>query len=269
MSNSIDDYWRGGPLRGWVAEVVAGVRIDLARLHRVWMGLAFDHAHRDDYSVVEGWTPQTTGGTVRYRLWAALGVLPLLVVYPLSVLGLVVRFYARRLDRASASLGVAGIVLLSVVVWGVLTVATYASAIAFEGLVAVAIAGGVATVSAVLALLATRRPGRGWTLLAGYPLGVTAIFLPPVVASLYSPTLAAVVFPHSTSLAALLLDTVLQVGGIAEFIRASFELEGVAYVGMWFGLAVPVGWLLGGLVTLADAVRSSRPAVDPATYHRG
>ncbi|MDX1745502.1 MAG: hypothetical protein R3324_06155, partial [Halobacteriales archaeon] len=85
-----------------------------------------------------------------------------------------------------------------------------------------------------------------------------AFFLPPVVAALYSPSLAEVVFPRSQVLAIWLLDTVLAVGGINEFLRARFELVGLAYVGMWFGLAVPIGWALGLLVTLANLVRPTR-----------
>jgi len=53
----------------------------------------------------------------------------------------------------------------------------------------------------------------------------------------------------------LLLENPLSVAGVAEFLRSRFTLVGFAYVGMWFGLAVPVGWLLGLLVTLADFVR--------------
>lgn len=248
---------------------LAAVRADLGRLHGGWMGLAFEAEHRGEYSVVQRRVPRTTAGAIAYWLWAALGVLPLLVVYPLSVLGLATRYYARRLDRWTASVGVAGVVGLSVVAWGLLTAATYLSPIAFEGLVAVAVAGVVATGSAVCAFYATRRGGRLATVGIGYPLGVTAIFLPPVVASLYSPTLASVVFPRSTSLAIWLLDYPLQVGGLAAFIRSAFDLQGVAYVGMWFALAVPVGWLLGGLTALAGAVRPrGAPSPDDGFVYR-
>lgn len=265
MSNQSDER-AGRTVPPWAAATVDAIRVDLASLHAAWMGLAFDRELQESYSVVEDWKPQTTRDVLWYRFWAVVGVLPLVVVYPLYVLGLATRFYSRRLDRWSASLGVVGVVLVSVVAWGALTVATYLAPVAFEGLVAVAVAGVVATVSAVLALFVTRNGGRASTVAAGYPLGVTALFLPPVVASLYSPTLAAVVFPRSTTLAIVLLDTVLQVGGLAEFIRATFELEGVAYVGMWFALAVPVGWMLGGIVTLANAVGPSGAASDGSLH---
>ena len=238
-----------------VADTVSAVRVDLSWLHASWMDLAFSRELGGDHSVVEREEPATARGAAGYRLWAALGALCLLVVYPLFVLGLATRFYARRIDRLSAALGFAGVALLSVFVWGALTTLTYLLPIAFEGFVAVAVASVVATVSAVLALYVTRLPGRLSTVLVGYPLGVTALFLPPVVASLYSPTLASFVFPNSYSLAVWLLDNVLAFGGIAAFFRRTFVLEGVAYVGMWFLLAVPTGWILGALVALADRVR--------------
>jgi len=119
----------------------------------------------------------------------------------------------------------------------------------------VAAAGGVATVSAALAVVFTRVGGRVTTVVLAYPFAVTAIFLPPVVAALYSPTVAEVVFPRSETLAIWILDNVLDYGGIAGYVRDTFDLEGLAYVAMWFGLAVPVGWILGMLVTMANLVR--------------
>ncbi|MFB6106062.1 MAG: hypothetical protein ABEJ70_03720 [Halobacteriaceae archaeon] len=235
-----------------VADAAQAVWADLRRLHAAWVTTAFQP---EDLPVTERRVPRTARGVWAYRLWSGIGACSLVVAYPLFVLGLAARYYARRLDRLSAALGVAGVALLSTVVWGALTAATYLSPIASEGVVAVAVAGVVATASAVLALSVTRRTGRPGTVAVGYPLAVTALFLPPVVASLYSPTLASVVFPRSESLAVWLLDNVLAVGGVAAFIRATFELEGLAYVGMWFGLAVPTGWVLGALVTLATRVR--------------
>lgn len=239
--------------------VLDAVRIDLVRLHESWMGLVFPRNRKDAHEVYGHFAPETTAGAVSYRLWAAVGLLLLPVVYALAVLGLATRFYSRRVDRTAASLGLVGVVLVSVVTWGALSVVTYVSNVSYGGFVAVALAGVVATVSAALAFECNRRGGRKATVLLAYPFGVTAIFLPPVVAALYSPALAAIVFPRSESLAIWILDTLLSYGGIATFIRATFELEGIAYVGMWFGLAVPVGWALGGLVTLADALRPSEP----------
>jgi hypothetical protein len=76
-----------------------------------------------------------------------------------------------------------------------------------------------------------------------------------VVAALYSPTLGGIIFPNSEQLAIFILDNVLFIGGLNELLREQFALEGVYYALMWFGLAVPVGWGLGVLVTFADLVR--------------
>ena len=56
----------------------------------------------------------------------------------------------------------------------------------------VAAAGGVATVAAGLAVVLSRRGGRLTSVLLAYPAAMTALFLPPVVAALYSPALAGV-----------------------------------------------------------------------------
>ena len=81
------------------------------------------------------------------------------------------------------------------------------------------------------------------------------IFLPPVVAALFSTTVAQYVIPGSDALASWILLDLLGSNSIAQFLEAEFELEGPAYIIMWLGFSFPLGWLLGTLVTLADLVR--------------
>lgn len=235
--------------------IVADVQYDLSRLHGLWMALAFPQL-RDTHPVVDRWTPRTTRERVTYRAWAVLGGLGLLVGYPLAVLGLLVRFHVRRVDRTTTRLGAIGTVLLAVIAWGALT-ALARVRFSTEGFLAVAAAGTVAVVATVLALVFGRVGGRGTTVFVAYPFAVVAVFLPPVVAALYSPTLANVVFPRSETLAVWLLDSVLAYGGLNTLLRQRFDLVGFAYVAMWGALAVPVGWGLGILVTLANLVRPS------------
>jgi hypothetical protein len=233
--------------------IVSAVQYDLRTLHGLWMALAFPQL-RESHPVMGRWQPQTTGQRLGYRLWAVLGGVGLFVGYPLTVVGFAVRFYVRRFDRTTTRIGVVGTVLLAVLVWGALT-ALARVRFSPEGFLAVAAAGTVAVVATVLALGVSHFGGRVATVVFAYPLGVIAVFLPPVVAALYSPTLASVVFPESESLAIWLLDNVLVVGDLNAWLRARFDLVGFAYVGMWGGLAVPVGWGLGFVVTLANLVR--------------
>lgn len=247
-------------------QTTRAVRVDLERLHDGWMRLRFPGDLSDDHSVIEHWQPSTTRGIMAFRLWAILGALLVVLVYPLFVVGLATRFYSRRIDRVSASLGFIGVAAVSLLVWGAFTALTYIAPIAFEGFVAVAIAGVVATISSVLALYFTRVDGRAVTVALGYPFGMTALFLPPVVAALYSRILASIIFPRSETIAIWLLDNLLQYGGIAAFIRATFELDGAGHVGMWFGLAFPSGWILGTLVTLTYVIQRAderNPLDDP------
>lgn len=244
--------------------LIQAIRIDLVRLHETWMGLIFPRQRDTKHSVLGKWKPSSTMGMAKYRTWGVLGVIILLLLYPLAVIGLATRFYSSRIDKSAASLGFIGVLGVSIIVWGALSAAAYVSKISFEGFIAVVAAGGVASISAVLALFFTRIDGRFTTVVFAYPFGVTALFLPPVVAALYSPTLASVVFPRTESIAIWLLDNVLTYRNINAYIRANFDLEGLAYVGMWFGIAVPVGWLLGILVTLANVVRPTPAHGEPA-----
>ena len=238
---------------GTVLSLVADVGYDLRRLHGLWMALLFPQL-RDSHPVVSRWTPETTRERATYRAWATVGALGLLVGYPLAVLGLLVRFHVRRFDRTATRLGAVGTVILAVVVWGALT-ALARVRFSAEGFLAVAAAGTVAVVSTMLALFFRWLGGRVVTVLIAYPFAVVAVFLPPVVAALYSPTLATVVFPRSETLAIWLLDNALTYRNLNTLLRQRFELAGFAYVAMWGGFAVPVGWVFGVLVTLANLVR--------------
>jgi hypothetical protein len=42
---------------------------------------------------------------------------------------------------------------------------------------------------------------------------------------------------------------------VETYLVENFERDGLAHVIIWFGASVPVGWVLGFVVTLADLVR--------------
>jgi hypothetical protein len=233
------------------------IRVDLKRLHETWMELLFQRQRGADDTVLGKYTPDSTAGMAGYRLWGAVGVLVVAVLYPLAVVGFAARYYAGRLDSAATRLGVLGVVVLTALVWGALTVVSLFQ-FSTEGFVAVAAASVVATVSAALAVLFARVGGRGTTILLAYPFAVTAVTMPPVVAAFFSTTLAGLVFENTDTLAVWLLDNALAAGGIAEFFRDTFELEGPTYAVLWFAFSLPVGWFLGILVSLANLVRPSR-----------
>lgn len=233
--------------------IVSGIRADVQELHDYWMAIVFPQLRRT-HAVMGRWRPASAGQRAAFYVWGALGALALLVGYPLLVLGFATRFYSRRADSTATRIGLVGVLVLSAVVWGLLTLLARLR-FSPEGFLAVAAASAVAVTSAGLAVVFSRVGGRATTVLLSYPMAMNAFFLPPVVAALYSPSLAGVVFPESTTLARWLLDNVLVVGNINSYLRARFTLEGAAYVAMWSAIAVPVGWLLGAVVTLADAVR--------------
>lgn len=233
--------------------LLGAIRIDVLRLHETWMELLFPR-QLDASHVLGKWKPETTPQKVGYYLWAALGVLPVLVGYPLLLVGFATRYYAARLDSAVTRIGVLGVVGIATLVWGALTVVTHFQ-LSTEAFLAVGAASVVAVVAAGLAALFAKVGGRITSVLLAYPAAMTALFLPPVVAALFTPSLGNVIFPNSTELAIWILDTVLAVGGINEWLRANFTLEGTGYVLMWLALSVPAGWLLGLLVALADLIR--------------
>ncbi len=238
--------------------LMTGIRVDLRNLHDQWMGLVFPRQRAAPHAVLGRWRPDQPAEKVSYYTWWLIGAPLVLFLYPLVLLGYITRFYTRRLDHAAARIGVLGVVLLCVLAWGALTAVAFVQ-LPWEGFIAVGAAAIVATVSAVLAYVFARVDGRVVTVLFAYPFAMNAIFLPPVVAALFSETMWAFVFHPSNALAIWILDTLLWVGGINEMLRAMFDLqEGLNLVAMWVGIAAPIGWMLGVVVTIADLVRPRR-----------
>jgi len=240
--------------------VVDGIAVDLKRLHETWMEIVYPRQRDAGDTVLGTWKPDTSLGMALYRAWSALGVPVISIVYPLVLLGAFVRFQTRRISGTATRLGLLGVVFLSILLWGGLAaLARYEPGqidLAAGGFVAVAVAGGVATLCAALAVGARAIGGRATTVALAYPFAMTAIFLPPVVAALYSTAVADVVLTRSDTLARwFLFDFLGESSPVTEFFVQNFTREGVAYVIMWLGITVPLGWVLGSLVTLADLVR--------------
>jgi hypothetical protein len=235
------------------SELIAAVRADFIRLLTAWRELLFS-TNSDSHPVRNRWRPQTTKDRFVFWSWSGLGTVLIAVTYPFAVAGFWVRYVTRRLNRIATGLGLLAIIAVVAVTWSALTALAWGEFSA-SGFKAVLTASVVATVSAGLAWGTARTGGRRLTLLATYPFVVAAIFLPPVTAALFSPTLGEIILPRSTSLAEWILDTILFVGDLNAIIRQQFNLSGIAFVAMWSGLAVPIGWGLSLLVMFANAVR--------------
>jgi hypothetical protein len=234
--------------------VLSGMKVDILQLHETWMELMFPRQRGQQHSVLGKWKPRTSAGKFKYRVWGAIGALMIALLYPAMLVGLGARFYARRFDSAATRLGLVGTVLGMVVLWGALTALARVQ-LDPRGFYAVAAASAVAVLASIAAVTVATRGGRASTILVAYPAGMTALFLPPVVAALFSESLGGLIFPRSVSIAEVLLNNVASRLGVEQFFRQNFELEGLGYVLLWFGIAVPLGWLLGILVSLADLAR--------------
>jgi len=236
--------------------------LDVVRLHETWMEVVFPR-QLDPSTVLGKWKPETGPQKVGYYLWAALGAPLVAITYPLLLVGFATRFYAAKLDSAVARFGVVGAVIAAAILWGTLTLITHLQ-LQPDDVIAVGAASVVAVVSAALAATFSKVGGRFTSVLLAYPFAMTAIFLPPVVAALVTPTLEQLILPPSYDLARWILDTFLFVGGLNDVLRGAFDLEtfgeqwglpGLGYVLMWVGISVPLGWFLGALVALANLVR--------------
>ncbi|MFB6150402.1 MAG: hypothetical protein ABEJ40_01220 [Haloarculaceae archaeon] len=236
--------------------VVDAVRVDLRKFHETWMELLFPRQRGADQTVLGKWRPETTREKVTYRGWSALGVLVIAVLYPLALIGVVVRFNTRRIDVSVERLGAVGVFLLAVLVWGGLA-ALVEFRLDFPDQKANAIVGAsvVAIISTALALLFRKIDGRPVTVLLAYPFAVTAIFLPPVVAALLSDQVAQFSIAYSEDVRVFIQNQVLAEVGLKDYFVNNFEKSGLGYAAMWIAISFPIGWLLGIMVSLADFLR--------------
>ncbi|MFC7195600.1 hypothetical protein ACFQL4_14815 [Halosimplex aquaticum] len=113
----------------------------------------------------------------------------------------------------------------------------------------------MAVLSSALAVLFRSVGGRITTVVFAYPFGVTAIFLPPVVAALVSDDVAQFSIVYADQIAELARAEVLEPLGLRDDVAEKFDMTEFAYVLIWIGVSVPLGWLLGITVALADFIR--------------
>jgi hypothetical protein len=236
--------------------VVDAIKVDLRKFHETWMELVFPRQRDADHTVLGKWQPETPREKVTYRGWSALGVPLIGVLYPLALFGVIVRFHARKVDVSVEKLGAIGVFLLAVLVWGGLA-ALVEFRLNFPEDEANAIIGAsiVAIASTAFALLFRKLDGRPVSVVFAYPFAMTAIFLPPLVAALLSNQVAQFTIAYSEEIAVFIQNQVLAEVGLKDYFIRNFDRTGGAYVIMWVAISVPLGWLLGTTVALADFIR--------------
>jgi len=238
--------------------IVDAVRFDLKRMHETWMELVYPRQRNAEHTVLGKWKPQGGASLYFYRAWSTIGAPLVGLIYPFVLLGYFLRFQTRRINVTALKLGLPGILGLFVLLWGGLAALAkfqFASALDAGGVTAIIAASAVAIVAAALSYVCYRLGGRVVTVLLAYPFAMTAIFLPPVVAALFSTAVADVVLTRSDSLARWFVFQGPDLFGAKAFLVENFERDEFAHVIIWFAVSIPVGWLLGTLVTLADLVR--------------
>jgi len=237
--------------------LVEAIQYDVRVMHETWMEFLFPRQRGAADTVLGKWRPDDTAEVVGYRLWSALGVPVISVVYPLVLLGYFFRYQTRRVNLTAERLGFVGVVLVFTLLWGGLAALVYfrfASAFSEGGALAFAAASAVAVVSSALSYLFWRLDGRPVTVLLAYPFAITAIFLPPVVAALFSTALADIIVA-SDSLASWFVNDGPDVYGVIDYLEENFERQAYHHVLIWFVVSFPVGWILGTITSLAYLLR--------------
>jgi hypothetical protein len=240
---------------GTEQSLVAAIQYDFKLMHETWMEFFFPRQRGAEDTVLGKWQPETTRERITYRTWSALGIPVIAILYPLVLMGYFVRFQARKINVTAARLGIIGVVLVFILLWGGLVAVIwlqFSDTFTQLEIIAIAAASSVAVLSSALSYGFWRLGGRGSTVFLAYPFAMTAIFLPPVVAALFHPLLEDIIIARSDEMARWMFHNGPDV--ITEKLDRFDRQEG-HHVIIWFAISFPVGWLLGIMVTLADLIR--------------
>ncbi|MGM0604389.1 MAG: hypothetical protein ACQETB_01825 [Halobacteriota archaeon] len=242
--------------------LLGAIRIDIIRLHETWMEVVFPR-QLNPSQVLGKWKPESPLQKISYYGWGGLGLPLVMIGYPLLLVGFATRYYAGKFNTAATRLGILGVLLVSILVWGALSAVAHLQ-LSADGFLAVVAASVVATFAAGLAVLFARVGGRGTTVVFAYPAAMTALFLPPIVAAISYEPWGSIILPASYDLAVWILANPLRVAGVNEILHSmgnldtfgeQYGLPGLGYVLMWLGISIPLGWGLGALVALANLIR--------------
>lgn len=233
------------------------IKYDVQIMHETWMEFFFPRQRNAEDTVLGKWKPETTREVFTYRTWSALGVPIISIVYPLVLMGYFFRYQTRKINLTAVRLGFFGVLVVFTIIWGGLAALVYLEfRWAFDegGVLAIVAASGVAIISSGLSYLFWRLDGRFITVLLAYPFAMTAIFLPPIVAALFSTALADIIVA-SDSLAYWFVNEGPGLFGFIDYLEENFDRQEYHHVIIWFAVSFPIGWTLGIITTLAYLVR--------------
>lgn len=236
-----------------MVELVENIRADLNRLYSNWMSIRYPRFN-NPHSVIGKYTPEGSVDSFLYYIWSFIGIVVSSFIYPIALVGLGVRFGASGIKRTVSSLGIIGTMLVFLFTWlGLVGVMIYLYG--FETSIGVILAVGIALVSLVIAFLSHIYLSRSGMILVGYPSIYTAVFLPPITAALIAPGIGDDVLRQSVLFAEYILVTFAGPVNLENWLRQTFELQGVYHIVLWLAVSLLTGWITGGLIELSKLVR--------------
>ena len=239
--------------------IADAIRYDLKVMHETWMEFFFPRQRGAEDTVLGKWKPESTREIITYRSWYAFGVPAIAFLYPLVLVGYILRYQTRKINMTAERLGFFGVILMFTLLWGGLTALVYfelQGALEEGAVVAMAAASAVAVVSSAFSYIFWRLGGRGTTVLLAYPFAITALFLPPVVAALFYEPLGEVIIDQGDDLFYWMFQTGPE--ALTEPLGDRFDRQEHHHALIWFAISFPVGWVIGSIVTLADLIRPKR-----------
>ena len=164
-------------------------------------------------------------------------------------------------EKNTTWIGEGSVLLVAMLAWGLLTgIAGVRFGVGSNSFSAVAVASLTGMAASVTAYTIDRLGNRITTVAFAYPAAVTALFLPPVVASMTFPTISTSVLitERSHALAVWFLNDVAP-PGLSAYLQVNYEFDAMAQLLMWSVISIQLGWILGLTITGIEEIREKLP----------
>lgn len=156
---------------------------DFKSIHAHWMDILYDR-YSDPHPVLGSETPETKTGRALKGTWFTIGVVLSIILYPIVLTGLILRFVIiKKLNRFISNNGMLVALVSVFILWFSLIGISYHIE-GIETATAMAVASTITFASSVVSYFSRKIGGRLSTILLSYPLAYTAILLPPITFSI-------------------------------------------------------------------------------------
>lgn len=228
------------------------IRRDIKTVHAYWISILFEKKNRP-HPVAEEDIPTNRVQMSIYIIWSVLGYPVSVIGYLLAIAGNIIKIFVDRIVSKADDLGISNVFIFALIAWMIIGIVVF-YLYGQEDAIAFAISSIISLLFLIISFVSREIGSAKTTVIISYPAAYTAVFLPPVSAALIVPEIASLVFPLSVDVVNYILDLPIVFDALENYLRSTFNLEGVSHLILWTLISVTLGWFTGISVKSAELV---------------